>query len=41
MILLRWFDFHDGVSNMKAGVERHGAIAIKHSATLEDQWTEN
>jgi deferrochelatase/peroxidase EfeB len=36
-----WLDFHDGVSNMKAGAERHGAIAIKHSAALEDQWTEN
>lgn len=36
-----WIDFHDGISNMKAGEERRGAIAIKRSAILEDQWTEN
>jgi deferrochelatase/peroxidase EfeB len=36
-----WIDFHDGVSNLKSGDERKGAIAIKRTAVTEDQWTEN
>jgi len=30
-------DFHDGLSNMKSS-EREGAITIKPSPVLEEQW---
>jgi deferrochelatase/peroxidase EfeB len=34
-------DFHDGVSNMKAGDERFSAIAIKDKNVKEEKWTVN
>ena len=35
-----WIDFHDGVSNLKSGIERQGAIEIKKAGTpLGDRWT--
>jgi deferrochelatase/peroxidase EfeB len=34
-----WIDFHDGLSNMKSS-EREGAITIKPSPVLEEQWNE-
>lgn len=35
-----WIDFHDGVSNLKSGIERKGAIEIKKAGTpIGDRWT--
>lgn len=34
-----WIDFHDGVSNLKSGTERKGAIEIKKAGTpIGDRW---
>lgn len=35
-----WIDFHDGVSNLKSGADRKGAIEIKKAGTsIGDRWT--
>lgn len=35
-----WLGFHDGVSNLEPGEERHRAIAIKPTNRSADAWTE-
>ena len=34
-------DFHDGVSNMKAGDQRFGAVSIKDKNVEDEKWTVN